>query len=36
MFQALTILAAVAGIWIGSNLIVAWPLIDLLLQEAGE
>ncbi len=34
MFQALQILAGIAAAWAIINVMVAWPLIDLLIEEA--
>lgn len=34
MFQALQILAGFAAAWAFINVLVAWPLIDLLIEEA--
>jgi len=33
---ALAILAGITAAWAFINVMVAWPLIDLLLQEVGE
>ena len=34
MLQAILILAGIAAAWAFINVLVAWPLIDMLLEEA--